>query len=658
MITLFRNFAKSKWAIGLFVVLALALLVTGGSQLDVLANLGPKHVISAGDRSVDQPEFRSELDRIRENIQQQNGGQAVTFEAMIADGGLTQYLTQRSQDLGFLSWAWNAGIRPGKELILRQIRKAPGFFDSITGQFSEEQYRTQLAQNNATPEMFERQLRDEIVKQHYGAALAAGARLPRIYGAVLANQAQETRDGRWFEVTQAMAGTAAAPTDAQLTAFMNQNAAELRRPEFRSASVVLFDNPADANVVIPEARIEERFNFRRDALSQPEKRTFVTLTAPTRAAADRIAAALRAGQTAAAVGQANNLQPAEYADTPRSAISDPAVAAAVFGLTANQVSAPVQARVGFVVAHVTTITPGRPVTLADVRSQVIQELQGEDARAAVYRRVEAYEKARQDGKTLEAAIAEVGARTIPVAPVTRDGRDENARPVNAPPQLLETMWTLGRGAASEVIDAGQGQYFVVRVNEIIPAALPSLNRPEVRQALTQNWVLRENARLLNTRADALAARVRGGEDIAAVAASAGAAVRTATGVNRQDQSHGQGVLVGLFTSGRNEIFSHQQTQTSFVIGRTDRITASVPALAAPMAEQFRLRMAGDNLNALGDTALKAGASRAKVKFDEAQARVALGLPAEAPAPGAATPGAPAPARPAAPAGRPAPAPAQ
>ena len=328
MLTAFRTFAKSPWAIGLLVLLALGLLITGGTQMDVLASLGPKNVISAGERSVDARAFRASMERER-TAQQQQTGQAVTFEQLVGGGALSQYLRQRSQQLGFMEWAWNAGVRPGKELVLRQIRQAPGFFDSVTGRFSQEQYQSVLAQNNATPQEFERELLDEVLTRHYGSSMGAAARMPRIYGAVLANQAMETRDGRWFTVTQAMAGRASAPTDAQLTTFMNQNAAQLRLPEFRSGTVVLFDSPADANAAISEEKIAERFNFRRDALSQPELRTFTTLTAPNRAAADRIAAALRAGQTPAAVGQANNLQPAVYNETPRSAVSDPAVAAAV-----------------------------------------------------------------------------------------------------------------------------------------------------------------------------------------------------------------------------------------------------------------------------------------------------------------------------------------
>ena len=639
MLTAFRTFAKSKWAIGLLVLLGLGLVVTGGSQMDVLANLGPKHVVSAGDRNLGQAEFRGELDRILEQARQQSG-RPLTFEELIGEGGLRQYLEQKSQQLGFVNWAWKAGIRPGKELVLRQIRQAPNFFDSVTGQFSEEQYRNALAENNATPEMFEAQLRDQYSTQHYGAALGAGMRLPRVYGAILASQALETRDGRWFTVTQAMAGKAGTPTDAQLTALMNQNADQLRMPESRTASVVLFDDGAAPAAAPTEARIAERFNFRRDALSLPEKRSFVTLTAPNRAAADRIAAALRAGQSPAEVARANSIQPAEYNDTPRSALGDPAVAAAVFGLAANQVSAPVQAGVGFVVAKVTSIQPGRSATLADVREQVIAELRAEDARASVYRRVEAYEKARQEGKTLDVAVREVGARIIRIPPIRQDGKLRNGQDINPalPPQLIQSMWSLGKGAESEVVDMGQGQYFVVRLDDIMPAALPPL--AGIREPLAQQWVLRENARLLSARASALAARVRGGEDLAAVAASVGATLQTGTGLNRQSaEQNGQGVIAGVFGSGRGEPFSQQNTADTFVIGRTDRITAAVPALAAPMAEQFRQRMAGDHVNAVGEAAIAAAAARSKAEFDEPLARTSLGLPAEAPA-AAATPGAP------------------
>ena len=631
MISIFRNFAKSRLAMGLLILTALGLLITGGSQTDILGTLRAPKVVSAGDRSMSPQEFRAAMDRQLDQIQQQQG-RAVTYEELLAQADLNAILKGRAQELGFFAWAWKAGIRPGNELILRQIRAIPAFFDPVTNEFSETLYKSKLAEVKMTPELLEQEARDQYSRAHYGSALVAGMRVPRIYGAVYANLNQQARDGRWFVLTQQMAGAAPKPTDAQLTSYMSQNAARWRVPELRSGSLVIFSNPADETLPISEEKIQARFDFRKNALSQPERRTFTTLTAPTRAAAERIAAALRAGQAPAAVGQANDLQPADFADTPRSAVSDPAVAGAVFGLNVDEVSAPVQARIGFVVAKVTAITPGREVELADVRDQIVEELRGQEARGAISRRVEAFEAARREGKSVDEAVRQVGARMIPIPAVTRDGRNRDGQQLNVPAQVLEGMWKLTKGRASEPTGLGEGQYFVVRVDDVVPAAMPALDT--VRERVTAEWTARENVRLLTARSDALTARLRAGEDIARVAASVGATVTTHTGV-KQDQATveqlGEGVIGGLFNSSLGQPFD-QPTEKGVVIGRVDRIIAPTPALIADEAQQWRARLGGASGDPLFAAAVAAAAERMKATQDEDLARQALGVEATPTAP--------------------------
>src|SRR5690606_11653904 len=115
----------------------------------------------------------------------------------------------------------------------------PAFFDPVTNQFSETLYASKLAEQKMTPALLERELLNDYARAHYGSALVSGLRMPRVYGALYANMNQQTRDGRWFILTQSMAGTAPRPTDAQLRSFMSENASELRRPELRSATLVI-----------------------------------------------------------------------------------------------------------------------------------------------------------------------------------------------------------------------------------------------------------------------------------------------------------------------------------------------------------------------------------------------------------------------------------
>jgi peptidyl-prolyl cis-trans isomerase D len=627
MISMFRNFARSKWAAGLLVLVGISLLVTG-AQMDIFGGLSGKHIVSAGSRSVDSQQFRSDFERLRTNLSEQTG-RPVTLQDMVAENLHVRYLEEQTRQLGFLSWAHKVGIRPGKSLVVKQIREIPAFFNAVTGKFDETQYRDALARQNITPQRIEQEFRDQYAVNHFGSAAFAGLKAPRVFGAVLAGRALETRDGRWFEVTQAMAGTASAPTDAQLTAFMNENAAQLRRPEFRMASVLLFNNPADTAGAITEERIVERFNFRKDALSTPETRSFVTLTAPTKEAADKIAAALRAGQTPAQAGQANGgVQPTPFTNTPRAAVTDPAIAAAVFSLASGQVSDAIQGRVGFAVAQVSNITTGAAATLEGSRAAVVQELKEEDGKAAVFSRVERYEKARSEGKTLDQAAQEIGARIVPLPPFTQQGQLPDGSPMNAPPQILQAAYSLSKGGESDVIDAGQGQYFVLRLTDIRPAALPDL--AEIREPLAAQWIQRENTKRLAAKADELAGRVRGGQDIAAVAASAGATLVTRTSVQQNPQAQseiGQGVMDGLFGQSRGQVFSGPASQTSHVIGRVDAVHAAVPALAAPVAEQIRVRLSQQMGNETVESLLRAGAARAKAKNDPALALTTLGLDA-------------------------------
>lgn len=635
MLTAFRNFAKSKWAVGLFALLILSFLVIGGTQMDVLRGLGSQNVIDAGPRSSGGVEYRTYVERVRKNIEQQ-AQRPVTIDDLLSEGVLTEILDGRTKELGFLAWAYEAGIRPGPELVVKQVRAVPNFFNQITGQFDEDAYAAALAQEQLTVEGFEQTVRDEAVVSHYASALFAGMRAPRIYGAVLAAQSMETRDGRWFVVTQDMAGVSPAPTDAQLTTFMRENAEQLRVAEFRTVSVVLFTPEASAPAAPTEAQILERFEFRRASLSQPETRAFVTFSAPTQQAAQRIAAALRSGQNPVDVGRANNIEPVENSPRPQTAIADQAVGAAVFGLTTGQISAPIQGQLGWTVAKLWSIVPSRPATLEAAREQIVAELQGEAVQAQVYQKVEQYEAARQEGANLTVAAQRVGARIIQLPPFTAEGMMPDGQPMRAPPQVLATAYSLSEGGESEVIDAGQGQYFAIRLDDVRPAALPAL--AEIREPLAARWLQRENARRLSARGEALAARIRGGEDIAAVARSAGATLVAQTSVQQNQaaqQSLGEGVFRGLFGQGRGQVFTGPQSATTFAVGRVDAIRPAVAALAAPLVEQVRPRLTEEMARAMIDSAGDSAVERIDARSDAARARAALGLPPEeTPAPAA------------------------
>jgi peptidyl-prolyl cis-trans isomerase D len=95
-------------------------------------------------------------------------------------------------------------------------------------------------------------------------------------------------------------------------------------------------------IKVDEAEVQRQFNFRRDSLSEPERRTIVQVPAPNQAAATQVAARLRAGEAPAAVARALKVEPVRYEAQPRTAVVDRRAAAAAFALPAGGVSAPFQ----------------------------------------------------------------------------------------------------------------------------------------------------------------------------------------------------------------------------------------------------------------------------------------------------------------------------
>ena len=622
MLAAIRKFAKSPVAAVLLGLLILSFAIWGIN--DVFNFRGSNAVITAGEREIDQARFKRIFDNFKKG-QEQQSGRRVTMEEIVQRGFHLQFLRELTQQTAFQAWAHEAWVRPSDELVVKKIGEIPAFFDRITGRFSRDQYLQQLQQAELTQEEFEQSLYDDLAGNHFATGAVAGMRAPRIYGALQAAFGLETRDASWFVVDQRVAGAPPRPTDAQLQAFLTENADRFRRPEFREITVAFFTPGAVAGAVaLDEAELRRRYEFKKDSLSQPERRTFVQVPAKNAQAAQAIVQALRAGQPAAAVAKANGVDPVMFQERPRSSVPDRAVAAAAFTMAAGQVSAPVQGELGLSVVQVLNVTPGTTVTFEQARPQLEEELRKDLATEKLYEVVQAYETARENGATLAEAAKTAGVRTATLPPLSQQGQLPNGQRLNVPPTLLEAAYGLPEGGESEVQETGTGEYFAVRVEKVVPAALPTLQ--QLGPALTQMWMQREGVRMMQAKADELAARLRKGETLQAVAASAGASVQTARGLEREGSEAVSQEMVGrVFGAAAGQVFIARANQPVFVVGKVDAVNTPAPALAARPAEQRRPAITMDLFSEVGDLARAAAMTKTKAKSYPDRAKLALGI---------------------------------
>ena len=639
MLAFMRKFAKSWLALLLFVPLLIAFAVFGVDK-DTLSGGPATYVIKAGSRTVGPFDFKREFDSYKEQLEQRFQ-QPITVELAQQQGLDRRVMEELAFRESLDELLSRMGLRASDRTLTEELRKAPVFFDQVTGQFDEAKYASALRDKGLTPAVFEGILTDEMRRNQFISAAVAGLRAPRAYSAIGGLFALEQRDLAYFTVTPASLGPIAQPTEADIAAFVRENAARLSLPEFRGFTVVHFDAKTyEAQVTVTEAEVEKQFAFMKDSLSKPELRTVAQIPAKDAAQAAAIIARLNKGEDPQAVAASLGVTAVTYADKPRSSFFDPAIAAAAFSLPQGGVSAPLKGQFGLAVVKVAKVTAGEVATLAANRAEIEKKIRGDLAGAKISDLSKVYEDAHEAGAILPEAAAKAGVPTTVYAPVTADGRGQDGKPVaGIPAAILKAAYELSQGAETDIQDAGDGSYFAVRLDRVVPPALPPM--AAIRPQLIKTIMLKREADAMKARAEVLSARISKGESIEAVAASVGAPVVRVNALSRAtlqaNEAIGRDLLGGALGAKKGEPFTASAANFSVAVAVITAVRAGDPQQVAQATEQARQQFTQELFGDVGEAARGYARKRLKTKTDLTRARIAIGIdPAEA-AQGAAAP---------------------
>lgn len=629
MISAFRKFSKSWLAVGLLGLIIISFAIVG--LPDALQSAGTKtDVLRAGSRHVDPAAFKRTYDNYRTQLEQRFG-QPITPELAVKEGLDRRVLEELANQESFAALLEKIGIRASDKMLTDQLAGQSAFFDPVTRKFSQEAYVQALARNNLTPAIFEAGLKDDLASRQFVAAAAAGIRAPRAYTALAGAFGLEQRDVAFFVIDPKSVGTIPQPTDAELKAFMNENKAALTLPEFRAISVMPLSRQAYlGQVTVTEADIQKQFAFQKDSLSKAETRTVLQIPAKDAAQAQQIIAQLNQGGNPNEVAGKLGIQPVRFDDKPRSAFFDPAVAAAAFQLPEGGVSGAVKTQFGLAVLKVVKVNAGQEARLEDHRAAIEAKVRTDLAAAKVSDVAKVYEDAHGQGADMTAAAAKAGLKIVTLPAMTQEGVTQDRRRANIPPAILKAAFELPQGVDSDIQEVGDGEYFVVRVDRVIPPAMPPMEA--VKGQLVQTLMLRRTAERMQAKANELSARVKKGEALDKVAASAGATVQRVNGLSRMTaQQHaalGRELLGAAFGAKKSEPFTARGQQFGFVVGQVTAIRPGDANLIAMAANQQTSPASEQLFSDIGDTSSAYARTRLKTEVNLQNARMAIGIAPE------------------------------
>ena len=625
MLSQFRALAKTPVAKVLFFILGASFVLWGIRGVAVSAGQS-NAVVKAGSRTVDTEHFRQMFESELKQYGQQSG-QPITVQDALAHNADRQIADAIASDEAFAEYIRRAGVQPADKLVVDEIHKAPRFFNPVSGLFDRQSYEQFVHQIGMTAPQFEDLLRDQLAQTQFVSGVAAAMRAPLLFSAVQAAYSGEGRDFSYLVLGPTAVTAPAQPTEAQLQGFMKQNAAQLMRPEARVFTLLRFSTALQAlKTAADPAAVQKRFDFEKDTLSTPEKRTLVEIPARTPQEAAAAVAKLNAGAAPDAVAADLKVQPLNYAATAKTAIADRKVADAAFAMTAGQVQGPVQGDLGLAVLKLLKVDPGHPATLDEVRPKIEAEVKHDAAQALVDQQVRKYEDARSGGADLLQAAKAVGAETKELPGVTAQGSTLDLQPkrVPMPPKLLEAGFALKGAGDTDLLDLGQGEYAALHLVKVIAPAPPPLD--DVRPLLVRYLMQRDLITRLNAKAEAIATQVKKGQTLQAAAAGAGVPVSHAADVPRTavGQTFSNELLSSVFAAKPGEVISGPDVKLGVLVARVERIVPASGRGASQIAVNQRRAATQATTQDLAIAVRNAARDSVKPTVDYKRARNALG----------------------------------
>jgi len=604
MLTLFRSFAKSPFALVIILLIVIAFAFTGVGGIFTGSGTA---VVVAGNQQVSVRELAQAFERELQRVQQENPD--ITREQALEFGLGEQVLQRLTTYAALEAKADELGLEISDETLVEEAARQPAFRNPVTDRFDYDTMINVLQSNRMTEAQFQAELEGDLRRQQLAFALARGIPAPEFLAQTRLDVRREQRRIVALLLDASSADAIEDPTDEQLESFIadNQDMTDnnglpvFEAPEFRAITLVRFRlTDFVRDVEIDEAMLRETYDYQVETgqLGTPARRSFVQLSAPDEETATAIAERLAAGEDADALAAELDLgEPVVLDDVEAYEVPDTQVAEAVFAME-QDTSGAVEGRFGWNAVLVTMAEDDQMPSFEDQLPDLREEAARAEALDALYDQIAGFEEARAGGATLEQAAAESGTPIEVFAPMDQYARDESLeidmqRYAQLGQDILPTAFEQVQGFAIDLEQYNETDYFTLRVDEIIPARPRPLE--DVREIAEARWRGIQVDTQLQDRADEALDQLNAGEPLDVVALTTGGRTEsTTTTRSATAPNFGRNVVTRAFGLAPGEWASVQTGTGSYaLISVEEIIPADTSALPASETDPLREEIAGE-----------------------------------------------------------------
>ncbi|MGF1609469.1 MAG: peptidyl-prolyl cis-trans isomerase [Kiloniellales bacterium] len=579
----------------LFAVLILSFAVWGIG--DIFRGAGRVNSVAVvGDTEIDQQDFSRALTREMNRLQTTFGTQLDIDQAR-AFGVVDQVLGQLINRALFDEQARRLGMVVSEEQIRDRIIAEPAFHNQF-GEFDRNRFVQVLRGTGLSEGQFVDTLRHDIRRQQIADAATGALTAPETLAKALYAYDQEQRVGETITIPLSSVADPGQPDEQAIKAFYDENQDSFMKPETRAITLVqLHAEDLALEIAVAEDELRAEFEQRHADFVTPEQRTLEQIVLPDEEAARQARAELDGGADFASVAaSATGGAPLDLGTFAREELAGefPDLAEAAFRTPAGEVSQPVKSGFGWHLLHVIAVEPGHDPTFQDVRDELEHDIAMRQAIDSMISIANQLDDELASGAPLEEAASrlDLEARAIPA--IDDRGDDAEGRAIEGLPPLDDLLPVLRETAAGEeslLTETSDGNYFILRVDGVTPAAPWPLE--QVRNEVISRWQASERDRLAREQAQALAARAQEGVQLSALAEQEGLAYGTSEPLTRAgdgESGPGDRALAGqLFSLRQGEVTSYRAGD-SYRVAKLIELRKAEPASAGEALGRVRERL--------------------------------------------------------------------
>lgn len=612
MFAAFRRLSKS--AVGTAIMVLFLLAIVASFALADVANvrsgtfgLSSGTLAKVGDEEVSDRDFDRAMQRLLQQVQQENPGATYATLADQLDNVIDQLINQAT----LLAFAADHGFVLSKRLVDGEIAALPQT-RGLDGKFNEQAYAAFLQQQRLSDAELRRILGGAITERLVIAPAAADARVPLGMARTYASMLLEQREGQLALVPASAFQAGLNPTAGDLQSFYAQNRQRYMVPEQRVLKVARMGPETVANIVPTDAEIAAHYNANRATYAGSETRVISQAVVPDKRQADGIAARAKSGASFAAAAApagfaAEDVSLGAQSRTQFVGAANEAIANAAFSAAKGAVVGPVRSDLGWHVIKVEDVRGASGRTLAQARGEIAALLATNKRKEALADLVTRVEDQILDGASFAEAVAAAKIPVTTTPAINSAGASRTDANYRLPEELqpaLQAGFAMEAGADAEVVTLpNEAGYALVAVDQLIEAAPAPL--AQITDRVRADWIQRKANDRARAVATDIANKVARGAPIEQAVAQAGMSLPpvepiTARRIQISQANADAAVALRMMFSlaqGKSRLVADPRGRGFFII-KTNKITPgnalNNPMLIAQTQSEFQ-RAVGNEL---------------------------------------------------------------